>query len=240
MDKIKIAVCGDSYCAANTQDLSAPGSYYNGVPVGRRAHFSQILEDQYNDKYEILHLAHGGMGNTAIVFQMREAVLADVDVVVYNKTWHARPNIALHEGFCLSNGLKNFIYYNPDYLATGTQSVGNTSAPILSTVWQNLKNSPYFEFSKEQLTAVELSIKHLTCYNLQETLDNWLFDYWRQKIIDAGILPIFFNDTVGKIAYDFSEKNQKLDCSFHTDRNTQEIVAANIDQYIRQYIHIKQ
>lgn len=235
MDKIKIAVCGDSFCAANTQNNKSPGSYINGVPIGLRAHFAHILEDQYSSKYEMLHLAHGGMGNTAIVFQMREAILAKVDVVVYNKTWSSRVNVAMHDNFYLDNGLRNFVYYNPHHPATGTELVGNMNAPVVSTVHQNLKNSPFFDFSKQQLTAVDLYIKHLLCCGLQETIDDWLFDYWREKIIAAGILPIFFNDTVGKIAYEFSAKYPDLDCSFHTDRATQEAVAANIDRYIEQH-----
>jgi len=68
---------------------------------------------------------------------------------------------------------------------------------------------------------------------MQQVLDNWLFEYWHAKIITAGILPLCFNDVdVGKIAYDFSQANQTIDSPFHTDRDTQEQVAANIHRKI--------
>ena len=47
------------------------------------------------------------------------------------------------------------------------------------------------------------------------------------------MLPICFNDAdIGQVAYDFSNKNRTFDSPFHTDRATQEQVAANIHRKI--------
>ena len=59
-------------------------------------------------------------------------------------------------------------------------------------------------------------------------LDTWMFEYWQIKIEQAGILGLKFNnEEIGKAAYDYSGRNQ-IDCPYHTDAATQEIVANNI------------
>ena len=111
--------------------------------------------------------------------------------------------------------------------------MGNENAAILSTVWQNLENNTFFNFTKEQLVAVDMYMKYFMNYNFQDTLDGWLFEFWHSKIKAAGKLPIFFNDdTVGKVAYDYSARNPNFDTPFHTDRATQQTVANNIHQVI--------
>jgi len=221
-NKITVAVCGDSFCTASTVDLKE---------VGVRAHFSQMLEDQYG--YQVIHLAHGGFSNTGIFFQMQKALELGADVVVYNRTWASRINLSMHDNFEPSQGLKNFIYSNPHMPSTGSLHVGDSNAAILSTVWQNLENSTFFDLTKEQLVAVDLYMKYFMNYNFQDTIDGWLFEFWHNKILDAGVLPVFFNnDNVGKVAYDFSGNNPNVDTPFHTDRATQQTVANNIHQII--------
>ena len=87
-NKITVAVCGDSFCAACAIDLKE---------VGLRAHFSQMLEDQYH--YQVIYLAHGGFSNAGIFFQMQKAVELGADVVVYNRTWASRINLSMHDNF---------------------------------------------------------------------------------------------------------------------------------------------
>jgi hypothetical protein len=222
--KIKIAVCGESFCTASIIDLK---------DIGLRAHFSQMLEDNYG--YDVLHLSHGAFSNTGIFFQIQEAVKRKVDVVVYNKTWSSRIEIVQNDDFFPDAGLKNFVYFDPHMPATGQDYVGNKRAPIISTVWQGLDTSPFLDISKEQLLAVELYLKHLFNYRMDQTVDDWVFEYWSDRMIKEGILPICFNDeNVGKIAYDFSSKNINIDSPFHTDRATQEVIAANIDKLIKE------
>ena len=153
-NKITVAVCGDSFCTASTVDLKE---------VGLRAHFSQMLEDQYG--YQVIHLAHGGFSNAGICFQMQKALELGADVVVYNRTWASRINLSMHDNFEPSQGLKNFIYSNPHMPSTGSPHVGDSKAAIFSTVWQNLENSTFFDFTKEQLVAVDLYMKYFMNYN---------------------------------------------------------------------------
>jgi hypothetical protein len=219
-NKITIAVCGESYCSACTVDLKVTGT---------RGHFSQILEDQYG--YNVLHFAHGGFSNTGILFQIQEAVKYQPDVIVYNKTWASRVTIKLKDGFQPDKGLRNFVYFNPHTASTHQPWVGDQHAFILSTVPQGLENHAIV--SHEKLQATKQYLSEIFDYDMQQILDNWLFEYWHDKIITAGILPLCFNDPdVGKIAYDFSGINQTLDSPFHTDRATQEQVAANIHRKI--------
>jgi hypothetical protein len=219
-NKITIAVCGESFCTACIVELKE---------TGVRGHFSQILEDQYG--YKILQFAHGGFSNTGIMFQIQEAVKHHPDVIVYNKTWASRVNIKLRDGFIPDLGLKNFVYFNSHMPSTHEPWAGTQEACILSTVAQGLENHSIVSFEKLQATKQYLT--EIFDYDMQQVLDNWLFEYWHAKITTAGILPLCFNDVdVGKIAYDFSQANQTIDSPFHTDRDTQEQVAANIHRKI--------
>jgi hypothetical protein len=219
-NKITIAVCGESHCAASTVDLKE---------VGLRAHFSQILEDQYG--YKILHFAHGGFSNTGILFQIQEAVQHQPDVIVYHKTWASRITIRTNNQFRPEDGLKNFVYFDKHMPSTHEPWAGNLNAPILSTVIEGLENHSIV--SPEKLRAAKQYITELFDYDLQQTLDNWLFEYWHGKITAAGILPLYFGDEdVGRVAVNFSGANPTLDSPFHTDRATQEQVASNIHRKI--------
>ena len=220
---MKIVVCGDSFCAASAITV-------NGI--GERAHFSQILQDQYG--HEVVNLAHGGMSNVGIWFQIREAIKLNPQAIVYNQTWSARIELMMNkQDFTLDAGLKNFIYFDKSHTSTGTEHVGNpNTGNILSIVWQGLKDHPLVEVSDEQVLAVDLYLKHLYHDGLATEIDTWMFDYWHNQIIKHNIIPIRFNDdNVGNIAYKFGERYQ-IDSPFHTDRATQEIVAANIQRII--------
>lgn len=221
-NKITVAVCGDSFCAGSTIDLKLAGT---------RAHFSQILEDQYG--YQVLHFAHGGFSNTGICFQIQEAIARKPAVVVYNQTWSARVDLNMRDRFFSPAGTKNFIYHDPHACSSHQPWAGDLNANTLSAPWQGIDQKTYVKITAEQKTAVELYLKHLVSYNMETAKDTWLMEYWHNQIQYAGMLPIRFNDAdIGKVAYDFSEKNREYDTPFHTDRATQEIVAANIHRRI--------
>lgn len=222
---MNIIVCGDSFCAAPTVPILA---------VGDRAHFSQILEDHF--KHNVINLAHGGMGNMGIWFQMREAIGLKPHVIVYNRTWSARVALMVNkQDFSIRSGLKNFIYSNPHYTSTGTKYVGGPKdGNIFSTVWQGLEDNPFVPVSDEQVLAVQLYLKHLYHDGLYTETDKWMFEYWNDQILKNNILPICFNDQhVGQLAYDY---NEEIDCPFHTDRATQQIIAENIQKIIEQHV----
>lgn len=140
-NKITIAVCGESHCAASLVDLKE---------TGVRGHFSQILEDQYG--YKVLPFAHGGFSNTGILFQIQEAVKHQPHVVVYHTTWADRITIKLKEGFKPNEGLKNFVYFDQQTPATHKPWTGDQDARILSTVVQGLENHPIVSPKKLQAT----------------------------------------------------------------------------------------
>ena len=153
---------------------------------------------------------------------------------MYNKTWASRIELVQNEDFFAEAGLRNFFYFDPSMPATGQPYVGNSRSPIISTVWQGLETSPFFKVSDEQLLAVKLYLKYLFSYNMEQTIDDWVFEYWTDRMNKAGVLPICFNDEdIGKIAYEFSGKNIHIDSPFHTDRATQEIIAANVHNRIQ-------
>lgn len=220
---MKIVVCGDSFCAASIRPIEG---------IGEHAHFSQILEDQYG--HEVVNLAHGGMSNVGIWFQIREAIKLNPQAIVYNQTWSARIELVMNkQDFTVEAGLKNFIYFDKIYTSTGTEHVGDpTTGNTLSIVWQGLKGHPLVEVSDEQVLAVDLYLKHMYHDGLATEVDTWMFDYWHNQITKHNIIPIRFNDNnVGDIAYQFSEQHQ-IDSPFHTDCATQEIIAANIQRII--------
>ena len=225
----KIIVCGDSFCSSATHVVKG---------VGDRKHFSQILEDKYG--YTVINLAHGGMSNVGIWFQIREAITLAPQVIVYNQTWSSRVELIVEEKFNIERGLKNFIYSNPHYTSTHLPHVGNKdSGSVLSTVWQGLADSPFVKVNKEQLTAIDLYLKHLYHDGLNTVTDTWMFEYWQFKIEQSGILGIKFNDErIGGPAYDYSSKNE-IDCPFHTDALTQEIVAKNIHREIQSTVALQ-
>ena len=225
---MKIVVCGDSFCASTVKEIRS---------TGPRAHFSQILEDQYG--YQVLNLAHGGMSNTAIWFQIDQAIKLNPDVIVYGKTWSSRIELYLKDKFYnQSDPLRNFIYYDPCYSSTHTSYVGTfedsaDGGMAVSTTWQNIENSPFFDLTDEQIKAVKLYLKYMYNDSVCAQRDSWIFEYWHSRIQAAKILPLYFKDAdIGRVAYDFSAANRDYDSPFHTDRATQEVVAANIHRKI--------
>lgn len=228
-DRIVIAVCGDSFCAASRTEILS-------TPTGARAHFSQMLEDQWG--YQILHLAHGGFSNVAIWFQIRQAILAKVHVVVYNTTWSHRVELIVREKFRTVTGIGNFFYYDPHCVSTGGALTGDSSASVLSTTPHGIDQSPFFSVTPEQRQAVDLYLKHMYNDELHTELDSWMFEYWHEKIIKARILPIKFRQPcIGECAYHFSEANPGYDTPFHTDRATQQQIAENIHRYVVDNLH---
>lgn len=220
---MKIVVCGDSFCAASAIPIKG---------IGERAHFSQILEDCYG--HEIINLAHGGMSNVGIWFQIREAIKLKPQAIVYNQTWSSRVELMMNShDFNIERGLKNFIYFNSSHTSTGSEYVGDVSTGnILSTVWQGLKDHPLIHVSEEQILAIELYLKHMYHDGVKTETDTWMFEYWHDQIVKNNIIAVRFNNTdIGKVAYDFSEKNH-IDSPFHTDKQIQQTIANNIQRYI--------
>lgn len=225
--KYDIIVCGDSFCSATITNMELKNA-------GRRAHFSQILEDEYG--YRVLNLAHGAMSNFCICFQIREAVKLRPKVIIYNRTFEGRINLMLNQpSFNTEAGLSNFLYW--DQTQVGTQSgyveTKQANAECISIVHQGLRDHPHVKLSEEQLNAVDMYLKHFFNWAAEKELTNWMYGYWETKMQENNIQFLRFHDPeIGKIAYDFSLQNRTFDTPFHTDKATQQVVAANIHQML--------
>lgn len=222
-DKYDIIVCGDSFCCASNFDLKM---------VGLRAHFSQILEDRWG--HRVLNLAHGGMSNICILWQIREAVKLRPRAIIYNRTFEGRIDLMLNERFSKTKGLRNWAYweehmtsYNTPY--TSRMNDQKSRPSVLSSVYQGLAENQYLHLNEQQLSAVDAWLTHFFNWEMFREMNNWHFEYWHRKIEESGIQPLpFKHNRVGALAWEFSEKNPEYDSPFHTDRNTQEQIAENI------------
>lgn len=215
---MKIVVCGDSFCSADS--------------TSERWHFSQMLEDKYH--YEVINLARGGISNTGICYQLKKALDLNPDYVVYNITDPARVDISMHEHFYSNIGLKNFIYHSPDDSSYGSEYVGDINSAILSIVPAGLGSMKHFSVPEEKIQAVKYYFAHLFNWQLKNETDRWLVDYWQTKLIQKGIKVISLGSTtdsppnpIGNILYDFVEQHPEFRIRrlYHTDRDTQELVA---------------
>ena len=173
----KLVICGDSWLTA---DLRAPGQ-----------HFSEII----SNRYEVINLARGGISNVGICFQIKTALELQPDAIVYNITDSSRLEVPIGE-FVENNGLKNFRYSDSASASVGGEYVGSINAPIISDVAHTLaedsdwmgKNK--YGLSDEQKLAIKYYLTHLFDANLQNTLNQWMLNYWIKRAIEYGIKVI--------------------------------------------------
>jgi hypothetical protein len=217
--KIRVAVCGGSYCSAEKN--------------GPRDHFSQILTDMYG--YDVINLARAGMSNTGICWQIREAVLElRVDVVVHTAGGSDRVDIIMNEKFSLVKGLKNFVYAYPTDSSYQSPYVGGSDASVFSTPVQNLDVQKHVPLSQAQLEACKVYLTHFFDLEFCEEVDQWQFGFWESQMKERGIVSIpLTNDNFARVIFEFVEQNPDWPRNYHTDRGTQEIVAKHIDQLIQ-------
>lgn len=211
--KHRVVVCGDSYCSAESS--------------GSRDHFSQILNDSYS--YEVLNLARSGMSTVGICFQIRQAIELRPDIIIYNTTMPDRLELVINEGYYTPKGLKNFAYLNPNDQSTGLKCVGDAQAPILSTVWQDIDHL----VSKDYIKAIDYYLKYLFDWNLKLETDQWMIEYWHQKILDHGITPLRFVRPTFDFVYDHALANPQANRIFHTNRAVQEQAADLINKLLQ-------
>jgi hypothetical protein len=76
------------------------------------------------------------------------------------------------------------------------------------------------------LEVFDLSLKTLT--------DHWIHQFWTQQINQHGALAVDLNaDGLGKPLFEFWQKNGiNYPEPYHTDPETQSVVAANIDKHL--------
>jgi hypothetical protein len=224
---MKIIVCGDSFCSADT--------------TANHWHFSQLLHDQYG--YDVINLARGGMSNTGICVQIKQALLLEPAVIVYNMADPSRVDIPLNGSYRPQWLLKNFIYASPDDSSTGSSYVGGTNAAIFSTVYQLLEQNKQVKIPNETIRAVKYYHAHLFDWQLKYETDTWMLDHWKQRAIDQGILTVPLGSPhdlplceLLRPAYDFVKANPNYPVLYHTDLTTQQQVADNIHRYLQKYL----
>jgi hypothetical protein len=223
----KIIVCGDSFCSADT--------------TANRWHFSQLLQDQYG--YNIINLARGGMSNTGICVQIKQALVLGPKVIIYNMADPSRLDIPLNGSYKAQLLLKNFIYASTDDSSTGSTYVGGSDAPIFSTVYQLLDQIKHVTITTDKIQAVKYYHAYLFDWQLKYETDTWMLNYWNQRIIDQGVLPVLLGSPhdlelspLAKPAYDFVKTNPAYPVLYHTDLETQQQVADNIHRYLQKHL----
>ena len=218
MEIKRIVVCGDSFCSA---DVNHPG------------HFSELLTKH---GYEVINIARGGISNTAIFFQLAEAIKLNASCVIFRKTHSGRIDIPLKK-FIPSLGLKNFIYPYPTDSSFGSEYVGNSDAAIYSDVvpdilinrWDQTVHIP--DDVKE---AVKHYITKLQDVELLTIKDSWIFNYWTTQLALANIPYIEITSTgIGKEIYKYIKDHLPFPCIYHTDTTTQQLVAESILQELK-------
>ena len=226
---MKIIVCGDSFCSADT---GRPGT-----------HFSELL--QFNG-HQVINLARGGISNTGIAFQMQEAIKFDPDVVIFSTTF---PRLTIPTGkqpFKKHLGLKNFCYPYKEDMSSTMDCVGGLEAAIWADVWPAILNPrptlpKELHMSSEQLDAIKKYLAHLFDNELQEETDKWLVGFWQYRLQELGIkiLKLHRDQGPGKPMYDYVRANPTLitQAVYHTDVDTQVTVANNIVEYLK--LHLK-
>lgn len=207
-----IFVCGDSFCSADTNH---PYS-----------HFSELLQKM---GYSVRNLARGGITNTAICFQIKEAIEHNADLVIFTSTSVDRLDIPL-KTISQKLQLKNFIYPYTSDLSSRDSLVGGLDAEIYSDVIPALVN-PRPDLSKsfinaELKQAIEYYIAYLHDNKLKAEIDNWIIDYWKSKITSLHLNSI----PQGQILFEYVKQNpDKINQAvYHTDKATQELCAENL------------
>lgn len=227
IDSYDLVVCGDSFCSTTDQELKT---------VGRRAHFSQQLEDQWG--WRVLNLAHGGVSNTCILWQIREAVSLRPRAIVYNRTFEGRLDFMVNDLFQMQRGLRNWAYWNHMQTSYNSPHVSrlqdtNFQPSVISIVHQGLADSPFIQFDQDQLQAADAWILHFFNWTMMSEMSDWMFQHWHERGMAQGIQMLPFQHTrIGKVAWDFSGAHTDYDAPFHTDRATQSTVAQNVHEFL--------
>lgn len=222
-----LVVCGDSFCCSTDIELKM---------VGSRAHFSQQLEDRWG--WRVLNLAHGGVSNTCILWQIREAVAMRPRAIVYNRTFEGRLDIIINDRFQVLRGLRNWAYWNPGQTSYHCDHVcryndENSDPSVISVVHQGLKDNRYLDLDRSQLQAVDAWLLHFFNWAMMGEMSDWMFQHWHEKGMAQGIQMLSLQHTrVGKVAWDFSGANPDYDTPFHTDRDTQTQIAQNVHGFL--------
>lgn len=145
----------------------------------------------------------------------------------------------LNDLFTLERGLRNWAYWQEhqtSYRTPHTSRIDdqNLLPSVISSVYQGLAENPCINLNDHQLHAVDAWLTHFFNWEMFREMNNWHFEFWHGRILDAGSQPLPFNhESVGALAWRFSEIYPEFDSPFHTDRATQEKIAENVHELIQ-------
>jgi len=216
---MKVVVCGDSFCA--------PSQDYPGY------HFSELLDD------DVTNLARQGASNSAIFCQFNEALRMHPDVIVYGMTDPSRmlaPNPAcIKTQWTTPNVLKNIRYGSADGFPTHEQNkhAGDEHAPFIShTIDTLVTNRQVLEGTREVVDAIKQYHAYLFDHDAQDWFDREMYHGYCARAKLQKIATISLHDEC-KFLYEHAWTYQgKFSSSFHTDAETQKLVAQTLQEII--------
>jgi hypothetical protein len=219
---MKVVICGDSYCTPSTR---------------HRKHFGHLLHDVYG--HDVINVAQGGVSMVAIALQIEEALNLLPDVVIYKNTHADRFEVpvvgyqknSLIGRFNLSRHIpgERYMYHieNDDH-----------NVKIVSDVVQNLLPNadpvyPAAHISDAQRNAIKNYWVEVFDYGLKTLTDHWIHQYWTGRIVQQGALAVDLSaDGLGRELFEFTKKDSQYPEPYHTDPETQCLVAEKINQHL--------
>jgi hypothetical protein len=227
MEIKKIVVCGDSFCSAG---------------IHSETHFSQLLSNKYG--YDVINIARGGISNTAICYQIKQAINMNPDLIIFRVTGSSRLDIPIKK-FNKHIGLRNFLYpWSYEHSHTSPHTGGVTGTVLSDTIegffvesrQQSLPENLKISISVKE--AIKQYITYMYDDDLQTERDKWMIGYWLSQLEKKNIPYIeICENGIGKEIYIYIKNNPDkiMQTVYHTDRVTQEIVADSIDQKIKNW-----
>lgn len=208
---IKVFVCGDSWCSGDTK---LPGT-----------HFSELL----GPDYDVTNISRGGISNTGICFQLQTAFQQSAKIVIFGTTDSSRMDVPL-KPFNKNLGLKNFIYPYKSDPSYGHPFVGNLTSNILTGTISSLdRRDSLIEIPDEKKKALKEYITHLFDYELESQKDEWLIEYWKNKLSNNNIKFIYLNK-----AYPRLYNSERVNCQYHTSPEVQIQVAEFLKKKLKE------
>ena len=223
MEIKRIVVCGDSFCTEH--------------PPLPNTHFSELLGSKYN--YEVTNLAWPGMSNTAICFQIEQAIKLNPDFVIFANTDVSRIDIPTKK-FETGRGLKNFVYSYDNNLGAKAEYVGGRTANVYSnTIPSFLDSRPDLPDSvlqnNELIKAIKYYVNFLFDYEFNAQTNEWMIGYWVYKLKEHNIQHLWINrDPMWEIINKFIRNNPDEigKVTYHTDPSAQLELTEKIKEYI--------
>ena len=168
-NKIKIAVCGDSYMCLDKDHVGT--------------HFSELLHGHYS----VINLARAGVSHVEIGFQLKQAIKLDPDYVFISSTSSDRIEIPIGD-------TKNIEALQLDHFRPGPNRYylsANIQTLINGTDHGEFKAHMTYEI----VDAVKKYLSYIYDDKLMKEINSWIIGYWLDQLRNAGIPHYLFDRT---------------------------------------------